>query len=362
VTAGDDTAARLTVDLDAVAANHAALKAAAGSPVAPVVKGEAYGVGMVPVAERLWAEGAREFFVARVGEGERLRQAFGDRAAAIYVLDGCPPGASGRLSAAALVPVLNSSAQIEAWRGAGGGPAALHVDTGMNRLGLRVAEAEALVETGDPQGISSGISLVISHLACGGTPDHPMNAAQADAFDRVRRLFPSARASLANTAGCFLGPRFRHDLARPGVGLVGGGPFEASHPAIQPVATLEAPILQVRTVRAGETVGYGATFTATETLDVAILAAGFADGVLRALGAGGYGWFEGRARPFLGRISMDLIALDVTGCEAARPGAWVELLGEHVPLDEVARRAGTVPYEILTRPAHRIARLYRGRA
>ena len=152
--------------------------------------------------------------------------------------------------------------------------------------------------------------------------------------------------------------------ARPllgrGVGLCGGGPFEASHPAIRTVVTLEAPILQMRTVPKGETIGYGAAWQAEQTTEVAIIAAGFADGVLRGLGAGGYGWFAGQARPFLGRISMDLIALDMTDCKQARSGAMVELLGEHVQLDDLARLAATVPYEILTRPAHRITRVYKG--
>jgi alanine racemase len=358
LTASDLSAARLTVDLDAVAANYHALTAEAGSEVAPVVKGDAYGVGVASVARRLWFEGARRFFVARLGEGEALRRILGPgKPATIYVLDGCPPGAAARLKTAVLVPVLNSPDQIVEWDQ--GGPAALHIDTGMNRLGVRTEEAEALAR-GDPS--APTFELVMSHLACATDPNHPMNRAQADAFSTVRALFPDARASLANTAGVFLGAPYRHDIARPGVGLCGGGPFEASHPAIRAVLTLEAPILQMRTVRAGETIGYGASFSATRTTEVAILAAGFADGLLRGLGAGGYGWFAGKTRPFLGRISMDLIALDMTDCKAAHPGAMVELLGEHVKLDDLARLAATVPYEILTRPSHRITRTIKGAA
>ena len=354
----DPSAARLTVDLDAVAANYHALTAEAGSEVAPVVKGDAYGVGVAPVAKRLWDEGARRFFVARLSEGEVLRGVMGaGRPAAIYVLDGCPPGSVSRLRAADLIPVLNSLDQITEW-GSKGAPAGLHVDTGMNRLGVRLEEAQALARRNS----GATFELVMSHLACATDPHHPMNRAQADAFGAVRTLFPDAKASLANTAGVFLGAPYRYDLARPGVGICGGGPFEASHPAIRTVLTLQAPILQIRTVPPGETIGYGATFRTEQITQVAILAAGFADGLLRGLGVGGYGWFAGKARPFVGRISMDLIALDMTDCKDAKPGAMVELLGENVLLDDVARRAGTVPYEILTRPSHRIQRVFKSGA
>ncbi len=354
----DPSAARLTVDLCAVAANYHALTAQAGSDVAPVLKGDAYGVGMAPVARRLWAEGARRFFVARLSEGEALRAILGpDKSATIYVLDGCPAGSKDRLLASRLVPVLNSQEQIAEWDGVG--PAGLHVDTGMNRLGVRPEEAEALARR---RSDAPAFDLVMSHLACATDPDHFMNRVQADSFRAVRALFPDAKASLANTAGVFLGAPYRYDMARPGVGICGGGPFESSHPAIRAVLTLEAPILQVRTVPAGETIGYGATFQAQRTMQVAILAAGFADGLLRGLGAGGYGWFAGKARPFLGRISMDLIALDMTDCIDARPGAMVELLGENVRLDDLARLANTVPYEILTRPSNRIQRVFKGSA
>ena len=204
----------MTVDLDAVAHNYAALIQAAGSAVAPVVKGDAYGVGVAPVADGLWMQGARTFHVARVVEGEQLRRVFKDRDATIYVLDGCPPNAAARLVDAALTPVLNSLDQIAEWRrDAGGRPAAVHVDTGMNRLGLRIDEAEALAQSGD----CGWIDQVMSHLACGGDANHPMNARQAEAFAAVRACFPDAAASLANTAGAFLGDRFRYEQARPGV-------------------------------------------------------------------------------------------------------------------------------------------------
>ena len=343
------TLARLTIDLDALAHNHAVLRERAGSAeVAPVVKANGYGLGAQQVAYRLWDEGARSFYVARVHEGEALRTTFPD--AVIYVFDGYIDGA--RLEAARLIPVLNSLEQVEAWRTERPRlPAALHIDTGMNRLGVRLEEAEQLAR--------HPFELVMSHLACGPTPDHPMNAAQAQRFADVRSLFPNARASLANSAGSFLGEAFRFDQARPGVSLYGGGPFEASHPDIRTVATLEAPILQVRPVPAGESVGYGAAFVADAPMEVATVAAGYADGIPRAAHPRGVAFVAGETRRLLGRVSMDLLAVDVTGL-AAKAGDRVELLGPNILLDDAAAAAGTTSYEILLRLGRRAERVYRG--
>jgi alanine racemase len=351
------TQARLTIDLDALAANHALCRTLAGAAeVAPVVKADAYGLGLAPIARRLRAEGAERFFVARVAEGEALRRALG-AGPAVYVLDGCPPGAATRLIAADLTPVLNSLEQIADWTRAGGGEAGLHVDTGMNRLGLRPEEARDLARTGVPP-----VSLVMSHLACGSSPGHPMNQVQAEAFDAVRGWFPNARASLANSGGLFQDAAFALDIARPGIALFGGGPFGEADPRLTTVATLEAPILQVRTVPAGESIGYGAGFVAQSRLSVAVIAAGYADGVLRAQSPAGYGWLDGARRRMLGRISMDLIAIDVSDCPAARAGDMVQLLGPHVLLDDVATASKTVAYEILTRMSGRANRHWHGRA
>jgi alanine racemase len=344
--------ARLTVDLDALAANHALLRRLAGpAEVAPVVKADAYGLGAAPVARRLRAEGARRFFVARVAEGEALRAALGGEAE-IHVLDGCPPGAADRLAAARLSPVLNSLDQVRAW---GARPAALHVDTGLNRLGVSPAEAVALAGSA-----VLPVELLVSHLSCAHAPDHPLNAHQREAFAAVRTAFPAAKASLANSGGLFLGEPYLFDVVRPGIALYGGGPFEVPDPRIRAVARFEAPILQVREVAAGAPVGYGAAFTAARPTRVAIVAAGYADGVLRAASPGGVAWFAGAERPLLGRVSMDLMAIDVTGCDEARPGAQVELLGEHVLLDAAAASAGTISYEILTRLSTRAERIWTG--
>jgi alanine racemase len=355
--------ARLTVDLDALAANYAQIaREARGAEVAPAVKADAYGLGAGPVARRLWAEGARRFFVARLAEGEALRSELGDRPAMIHVLDGC--AGADRLIAADLIPVLNSSVEADAWntfarRQGHRLSAAVHIDTGINRLGLRVEEAQALLDAPDRlDGVE--VELVMSHLACASEPDHRLNAQQATSFRKIAHAFPNAAKSLANSAGAFLGEDYRFQVVRPGVSLYGGGPFGRPDARIRPVATLEAPILQVRTVRPGESVGYGAAWTATIPTRIAILAAGYADGVLRSASPRGYAWLQGRVCPFVGRISMDLIAIDVGDAEAARPGAMVELLGPNVLVDEAAEAAGTIAYELLTRIGVRARRTYVG--
>jgi len=358
--------ARLTIDLNAVAANYAVLRGVAdGAEVGPVVKADGYGLGAAQIARRLWAEGARSFFVARLEEGEALREALGaERPAAVHVFDGAEGGSGPRLVASSLIPILNSSGQIEVYsavsRSHGSAlPCGLHIDTGMNRLGLRREELDALVASPDRlQGLEIG--MVLSHLACADQEEHPLNARQAGRFRKARILFPRAKASLANSAGVFLGPDYRHDLVRPGVALYGGGPFSRPHRDILTVATLEAPILDVRAVAAGETVGYGADFLAERGCRVAVVAAGYADGLPRASWRGARAWFAGDFRPVVGRVSMDLMVIDVTGCDEARPGAIVELLGPHVLLDDVAQAAGTIAHAVLTGLGRRAERVYLG--
>lgn len=343
------TVARLTIDLDALARNYATLRDQAGVQAAPAIKADGYGVGALEAGLRLWREGARSFHVARLAEGEALRGVLGDRDATIYVLDGPTPGSQDRLRTARLTPVINSLDQAKAWDG----PAAIHIDTGMNRLGLTLDEAATL--TGRPD-----VALVMSHLACAGQPDHPMNALQLARFREARALFPAAPASLASSGGIFLGRDYAFDQVRPGISLFGGGPHDRPDARIATVATLEAAILQVRTVPAGETIGYGGAFTAERDLRVAILAAGYADGVPWTSHPKGAVWFAGARRRMLGRVSMDMIAVDVTGCDEAQPGAMVEIIGPNLPVDEAARAAGTTAYELLTRLSPRAERCYVG--
>lgn len=335
------TAARLTIDLDALAANYRLLCRTAGAAeVTPVVKADGYGLGATEAARRLRTEGARRFHVARLSEGISLRAALGPEAI-IFVLDGATPGSVPVLLTNRLVPVLNSLEQLELWADAG--PAALHVDTGMNRLGLRPEEAAAFTDR--------PFEAVVSHLACADEAAHPLNALQIERFKAVRAQFPQAPASLANSAGVFLGPDYAFDMVRPGIALYGGG----GQPGLSAVATFEVPVLQVREVPAGESVGYGATFVADRPLKAAILAAGYADGVLRSASPAGAVWMAGGQRRLLGRVSMDLIAVDVTGADVVA-GDLAELFGANLSIDEAAASAGTLPYELLCRMAPRAER------
>lgn len=355
--------ARLTIDLDALAANYAVLKdEAGGAEVAAVVKADGYGLGAAPLARRLWAEGARSFFVARLSEGEALRGALGPgRPAAIYLLDGFLPGAAARLAAADLTPVLCTLPQVaaaSAWATlAGRLTVALQVDTGMNRQGLSPEEARVLVDgPGAFRGLD--VDLLVSHLGSAAEPSDPRNAEQLAAFDTVRPLFPGARASLSASAGLFLGPEYRHDLVRAGISLYGGGPEERPDPRIRAVATLTAPILDIRNLRAGDRVAYGSTFTAERPMRVAVVAAGYADGLLRAAQGGGYAWCAGGRRRLLA-MTMDLLVIEL-GDAPAEAGEAVELLGPNALLDDLAAAAGTVPHELLVRLSPRAERVYLG--
>jgi alanine racemase len=345
--------ARLSVDLDALAHNYRVLAAeAGGAAVAPVVKADGYGLGAVAISRRLWAEGARSFFVARLAEGEALRVGLGpDRPAAIHVLDGLTAASGPRLLAAGLSPVLSSLPQVSAaaaFARALGRPlvCGVHVDTGMNRQGVTPEEARALAQSIDRlRGLD--LDLVISHLGAATDPNDPHNRRQLERFAAARALFPDARASLAASAGIFLGPDYRFDLVRPGVSLYGGGPEERPDPRLKAVARLTAPILDIRTVRPGERLGYGAKVVLERTTRVAVVAAGYADGVIRAARGEGYAWFAGARRPLL-IVNMDLLAIDLGDAEA-QVGQTVEILGENAHLDDLAAAAGTVAHELLVR-------------
>ena len=341
--------ATLTVDLNALAANFRTLEAAGGVPVHPVVKADSYGLGAVACAQRLMAEGARTFFVARTAEGERLRAALGETAA-IYVLDGCLPGRAQRLRAANLRPVLNADAQLAEWRAAGGGACGVQIDTGMNRLGFR---AEAAPEPFE------GLELVLSHLACADDPAEPMNGRQRDAFAAASARYPGAVRSFANSGGVFLGADYAFDATRPGICLYGGGPEGRPDDRIRPVATLAAEVLQLHDVPAGESVGYSRGFVAGEATRIATCAAGYADGVLRSYSPRGRVFVASELRPIVGRVSMDACAVDVTGLDVA-VGDRVELFGANRLLDDAGAAAGTIGYELISAINVRVPRVYIG--
>ncbi len=341
--------ATLTIDLNALAANFHTLEAAGGAPVHPVVKADSYGLGAAACAARLMAEGARTFFVARTGEGERLRAALG-AAPAIYVLDGCLAGRAARLRSADLRPVLNTGDQQSEWQAAGGGPCGLQIDTGMNRLGFRAEDAPEPFE---------GLDLVLSHLACADDPAEPMNARQRDAFAAAAGRYPGVVRSFANSGGAFLGPDYAFDALRPGICMYGGGPEGRPDDRIRPVATLAAEVLQVREVPTGESVGYSRGFIAGRPTRIATCATGYADGVLRSYSPRGLVFVAGEMRPIVGRVSMDVCAVDVSGLEVA-VGDRVELFGANRMLDDAANAAGTIAYELLTSVTARVPRVYAG--
>ena len=356
------SAAVLTIDLRAVAANWRNL-AALASPAecAGVVKADAYGLGLEPVSRALRDAGCRTFFVALPDEGRRLRALLPQ--AAIYVLNGLPPGRAADFAAADLRPVLGSPPEIADWaahcRQTGPLPAAIHVDTGMNRLGLRPEEVPALLESGLLGRFRP--SLVMSHLACADEPGNALTLRQLELFRRVRALFPGVPASLANSAGTLSGPEFMFDLVRPGIALYGAEAIEGR--ALRPVVTLEAPVAQVREAAPNESVGYGAAQTLRRPTRLAVLCIGYADGYLRAASAsdsrrGAEAAVMGRRVPVVGRVSMDLTAVDVTDIPEAERGAMVELIGPTIPVDELARAAGTIGYEVLTRLGNRLIRHY----
>lgn len=350
-----DHGARLTIDLSAIVENWRRLGAEAPDvPCAAVVKADAYGCGLGAVAPALWRAGCRTFFVAHLSEGIAARALLPE--AAIYVLNGLLPGNGAILLANGLRPVLGSRDELAEW--AGRGPAALHVDTGMSRLGLSVPEALALA--GDPLVTGAGLDLMMSHLVSAERPDDAANARQAADFARVRAAYPGLPASLANSSGCFLGAGVPNDLLRPGYALFGGNPTPGSPNPMRPVVRLEAVIVQVRIVEAGESAGYNARWTAPARRRLATLSIGYADGYPRAASGHGHAMVGGVACPIAGLISMDLIILDVTDAPDARRGEPAVLIGDGLDVDTVGRAAGTIGYEILTGLGSRYVRHYVG--
>jgi alanine racemase len=355
----------LTIDLSAIVANWRALGARAGNAAcAAVVKADAYGCGIEPVVGALAKAGCRTFFVAHLDEARRVRAVASD--AAIYVLNGFMPGTGRAYLEADLRPVIVSWPEWDEWSAlcaATGwrGGAALHLDTGMNRLGF---PSSAAAELASRAGNDPGVALVMSHFACS-EEDHPLNAVQIERFGAIRALFPGIAGSLANSSGIFLGANAHHDLARPGVALYGANPTPGKPNPMRPVVSLAGRIVQVRNVEPGATVGYSATWTAKRPTRLAVASVGYADGFSRAASAsdarpGAEALVAGQRCPLAGRVSMDLMAIDVTDVarDVAR-GDFVTLLGDGIGVDDLAARAGTISYEVLTSLGRRYRRVYR---
>lgn len=346
-------APRLTIDLEAIATNWRALDRASASGVqtAAVVKADAYGLGAALVARTLAAAGARRFFVAYAGEGAALRAALGP-GPQICLLSGHMDGDTQIIHQADLTPMLNSVDQVtrhlETLPGHSFG---VQLDTGMNRLGMDEPEWEAAA----PYVLEAGPEMLISHLACGDEPDHPMNEVQLARFHAMTDGTGLPR-SLSATAGILLGPRYHFDLTRPGIGLYGGAPYAAA----LPVVGLSLPVVQVRSVAPGETVGYAAAWQAEAPALIATVLGGYADGILRSLSNRALLFAGDVPCPVVGRISMDAVTVDVS--HLASVPARLDLLGPHQGIDDLAAGAGTIAYEILTRLSSRLERHLAGGA
>jgi alanine racemase len=361
----------LTIDLGALEANWRAL-ASRTVPVdcAAVVKADAYGCGIEEVVAKLAKAGCGTFFVADLSEGRRVRAVA--REAVIYVLNGVLPNTAQALSDALLRPVINSTAELAEWDGLVAtrrwrGGCALHVDTGMNRLGITPEEAMAIATR--IQSETHGFTLLMSHLACADVPNHPMNDKQIRLFREIRSLYRGVPCSLANSSGIFLDDgAVNYDLVRPGAALYGINPTPGSKNRMRPVVELKGLIVQVRAIKRGDSVGYGAAWTSERPSRIAIVAVGYGDGYLRAHGAtaakpAAQVIVNGKHCPIVGRISMDLFAVDVSDLAegTVRRGDFATLIGGDIDVDKLAGWAGTIGYEVLTSLGRRYYRVYKGK-
>ena len=362
--------AELTIDLDAIAANWRSLGARLrdGARAGAVVKADAYGLGMAEVAPALHAAGCRDFFTASLDEAITLRGLLADCRIAIFF----GPGAdeTGEYSRHRLTPVLNDLGQIETWRahaagagGSGGEPAIIHVDTGMSRLGLPPEELARLVA--EPERLAGlPLACVMSHMACSEEPAHPLNGEQLSEFKAALAalgpLAHAAEASLANSSAIFLGQDYHFDLVRPGAALYGINPTPEQPNPMAEVVRLKGKILQVRRVDSPRSVGYGAAHVETRPRRIATVPVGYGDGFLRSASNRASGYVRGVQAPIVGRVSMDMMTLDVTHIpqEHAQPGEPVDLIGGPHPIDTLAAEAGTIGYEILTSLGRRYRRSY----
>lgn len=364
---------RLTVDLGALVENWRDMARRSGrARTAAVVKADAYGLGIEDVGETLYSAGARDFFIATADEGASLRLFVPE--ARIFVLCGIWPGMERTFFENDLVPVIASEEQLTFWMSVlsdyGDYPCALQVDTGFNRLGLPMEDAIALADDVSRPASFAPV-LVMSHLACGDDPSNAMNRQQLEAFRKVSAAFEGIEASLANSAGIFLGPDYHFDLTRPGIAVYGGESVPGIANPMRPVATAEARIIQTRSVKAGETVGYGRALQLTRDSRLAIVSAGYADGYMRSQSsagvplretgiAAGHGFIAGHKVPVAGRITMDLTIFDITDLpeNLVRAGDYIELFGNNILVDDAARAAGTIGYEMLTSMGLRHERRY----
>ena len=356
----------ITVDLDAITRNWKALDTvAANALTGAVLKADAYGMGAAAVGQTLFLAGARFFFVATPDEGVALRAALPQ--AHIFVLDGLVPRTARDYAGQKLMPVLASMSQLTEWldfclNQGRAEPAALHFDTGFNRVGFRMTEAELVQRELSQSGFEP--QMIMSHLACADQPSHEMTRKQNGLFQGILNHFPNIPASLANSAGLMASKEYHYQMVRPGISIYGGRAINGRPNPMAPVVSMHVPILQIKDARIGETVGYGAAYRLRRDTRLAIMALGYADGYFRGLSGiggqvGGRVAINGTIVPVLGRVSMDMTAIDITDVEGlVQPGDHVEILGDTIGVDDVADAARTIGYEILTTLNGRFPRRY----
>lgn len=354
----------LTIDLAALRANYKLISnAISPTRAASVVKADAYGLGADKVAPQFYAAGCRDFFVAHLGEALSLQPHIGQDAI-IYVLNGLQPQTEALCADNHIVPVLNSLEQVRNWAVLGKAqnrslPALLQLDTGMSRLGLSESELrDLLADLTLLEGID--VKFIISHLASADNMQSPQNHAQLERMQAALKVLPHYAVAFSNSAGSFLEHGYHYDLARPGIALYGGAPQENEPNPMQPVVSLQARVIQCRTVPVDTLVGYGGSYSTKAETRIATIAVGYADGWPRHLSNKGAAYYGDVQLPIIGRVSMDSITLDVSALPEGtlQLGSLVELIGTHQTLEQVAQDAGTISYEILTSLGHRYHRNY----
>ncbi len=341
---------KLSISLSAIEDNFKRLQQQlGGAECAATVKADAYGLGLEPVAITLANIGCKTFFVAHLDEGIELRKIL--PSAEIFVFHGVQKGEADEFLANNLLPVLNNPSQLENWPHEA--PAAAHIDTGMTRLGFSLQEAAALK--------GQNLVMIMTHLACADIAKNPSNYAQLRYFDDVAKQFPTTRRSVANSHGIYLGKEFHANIARPGLALYGGNPNPSKKNPMQNVVRLTAPILQINYILEDSSIGYGATYTAKAGDVTATVAIGYADGLMRAISNKGKCYIQNYELPIVGRVSMDLITIDITNLPEIfqKVGQDVEILGNHYTISDAAKAANTVEYEILTNLGNRFERIYK---
>lgn len=360
----------LTINLPALVANWRFLNDTVGDHCccASVVKADAYGLGVQPVAQALYAGGCRSFFVATINEGIELRECLDDEDCEIFVFGGLAydinvKGCSTAWVSARLTPVLFSLEHVARWKhfaqiSGVALPCVLKLDTGMHRTGLLPDELDTLLATEDVSQLN--VRYLMSHFACADEPAHPMNAQQLATFEhcfkKAKEQSLQCLVSMCNSSGIFLPGRPHYDMVRPGIALYGGNPSGLPESAMKPVVTLSLAVMQIKKIKQGESVGYGASYLAPEDKLIAIVSGGYADGIPRSLSNLGAGYCGRQKVPIVGRVSMDSIAFDITHVEGSCES--IDLLCEHQSIDELAESAGTISYEVLTSLGRRFRRKY----